>query len=151
MTTNTPPYSKIIVAIDFSDSSKGVANRALDIASTNGAELILVHATEYLSPLSFGDEPMPSPNWLLVEEQLVKHAETSLEAFARTMKMDNVKRIVPIGAPSHEIVEIAKEQGADLIVVGTHGRRGLQRLLGSTASGVLHHAPCDVLAVRLQG
>jgi len=58
-------------------------------------------------------------------------------------------RIVEIGVPKREIVRIAGEQGADLIVIGSHGRHGLQLLLGSTANGVLHLAKCDVLAVRV--
>jgi len=150
MTTNIPPYKKIVVAVDFSTSSKNVAARALNIAQANGAEITLLHAVEYLSPLSFGDELIPSPDWLLVEEQLVKQGEKSLQTFAKEMGMDEVTRLVPSGSPSHEIVETAKEQNADLIVVGAHGRRGLQRLLGSTASSVINHATCDVLAVRVQ-
>ncbi len=53
------------------------------------------------------------------------------------------------GRPESEIHRIAEEQGADLIVVGSHGRHGLALLLGSTANGVLHGASCDVLAVRV--
>ena len=56
---------------------------------------------------------------------------------------------VELGAPKHEIVRVAKEQGVDLVVVGSYGRHGLQLLLGSTANGVLHLAACDVLAVRV--
>jgi universal stress protein A len=54
------------------------------------------------------------------------------------------------GSPKQEIIRIAEENAVDLIVVGSHGRHGLALLLGSTANGVLHHANCDVLAVRLQ-
>jgi universal stress protein A len=64
--------------------------------------------------------------------------------------MDQVIKQVPSGPPSYEIVTAAKEKNADLIVVGAHGRRGLQRLLGSTAISVINHATCDVLAVRFQ-
>ncbi|MCY1401873.1 Universal stress protein family protein [compost metagenome] len=53
------------------------------------------------------------------------------------------------GQPRQEIHNLAKEDGCDLIVVGSHGRHGLALLLGSTANDVLHGAPCDVLAVRL--
>ncbi len=150
MTTDITPYKKIIVAVDFSESSKDVAARALDIADKNGAEITLLHAVEYLSPLSFGEELIPSPDWLLVEKQLVKQAEKSLLTFAKKVGMDEATRLVPSGSPSNEIVESAKQQGADLIVVGAHGRRGLQRLLGSTANSVIRHATCDVLAVRCQ-
>jgi len=55
-----------------------------------------------------------------------------------------------MGSPKTEIIRVAQENGVDLIVVGSHGRHGLALLLGSTANGVLHYAPCDVLAVRLQ-
>ncbi|MEW8014407.1 MAG: universal stress protein, partial [Candidatus Sedimenticola endophacoides] len=57
--------------------------------------------------------------------------------------------LVEVGVPKREIVRVAQEHGADLIVLGSHGRHGLQLLLGSTASGVLHLAGCDVLAVRI--
>ena len=55
-----------------------------------------------------------------------------------------------MGSPKTEIVRVANENKVDLIIVGSHGRHGLALLLGSTANGVLHHATCDVLAVRLQ-
>jgi universal stress protein A len=57
---------------------------------------------------------------------------------------------VEIGTPKREIVRVAAEQKAELIVLGSHGRHGLQLLLGSTANGVLHQATCDVLAVRVE-
>ena len=56
---------------------------------------------------------------------------------------------VVIGSPKTEILALAEDNNADLIVVGSHGRHGLGLLLGSTASSVLHHAKCDVMAVRL--
>ena len=54
------------------------------------------------------------------------------------------------GKPEVEIIRIANQESVDLIIVGSHGRHGLALLLGSTASGVLHHAQCDVLAIRLE-
>ncbi len=54
------------------------------------------------------------------------------------------------GVPGQEIVRLAEQEQIDLIIVGSHGRHGLALLLGSTASNVLHHAKCDVLAIRLQ-
>jgi len=57
---------------------------------------------------------------------------------------------VEIGNPKAEIVRVASEKDIDLIVIGTHGRHGIGLLLGSTATGVIHHAHCDVLTVRLK-
>lgn len=54
------------------------------------------------------------------------------------------------GVPKQEITQVADEQQADLIVVGSHGRHGLELLLGSTTNAILHHANCDVIAVRLR-
>ena len=54
------------------------------------------------------------------------------------------------GVPGQEIVRIAEQEQVDLIIVGSHGRHGLALLLGSTANSVLHHATCDVMAIRLQ-
>ncbi|WP_288368232.1 universal stress protein [uncultured Alcanivorax sp.] len=56
---------------------------------------------------------------------------------------------IRFGYAAEEIVRKAKDDGADLIVLGTHGRRGIRLLLGSTADRVLHHAPCNVLAIRI--
>ena len=58
--------------------------------------------------------------------------------------------MVTVGRPESEIHRLAKEEGADLVIVGSHGRKGLQLLLGSTANGVLHGTECDVLAVRIR-
>ena len=54
------------------------------------------------------------------------------------------------GSTRREILRLAKELDTNLIVIGSHGREGIQRLLGSTANAVLHGAPCDVLAVRIK-
>jgi universal stress protein A len=54
-----------------------------------------------------------------------------------------------MGSPKLEIVRVAEENNVDLIIVGSHGKHGIALLLGSTANGVLHHAKCDVLAVRI--
>jgi nucleotide-binding universal stress UspA family protein len=74
---------------------------------------------------------------------------THLAELATRLSVGEAPCFVELGAPQHEIVRVAKEQGVDLIVVGSHGRHGLQLLLGSTANGVLHLAACDVLAVRV--
>ncbi len=65
------------------------------------------------------------------------------------MVISKENQVVTVGRPESEIHRLAKEQGVDLVVVGSHGRRGIQLLLGSTANGVLHGSECDVLAVRI--
>lgn len=144
------PYRHILIAVDFSDASAHVAHRAAGIARQNSATMSLLHVVDYLPPLGFADDLLPAPALLVDEKELLEHGTSSLEAFARKIGLPaEVKRHVLLGAPHQQIVELAGTQGADLIVLGSHGRHGLGRLLGSTANAVLNHAACDVLAVRI--
>lgn len=140
-------YRQILVAVDFSTESRVVVNKALDIARRNNAGLSLIHVVEYTGSVYAGDIPLPED--LELDQRLADQAKGQMEAMAAKLGIAESARIVEIGVPKREIVRIAGEQGADLIVIGSHGRHGLQLLLGSTANGVLHLAKCDVLAVRV--
>lgn len=143
-------YTHVLIAVDFSAASARVTARAVAIARQNGARLTLLHVVDYLPPLGFADDLLPSPALLVDEDELIKHGKSSLEAFAAKEKIPaEIPRHVLLGAPQREIVDFARTQGVDLIVIGSHGRHGLGRLLGGTASAVLNHAACDVLAVRI--
>lgn len=145
-------YTHVLIAIDFSAGAARIAARGAEIARQNGARVTLLHVVDYLPPLGFADDLLPSPALLVDEEELIKRGRSSLDAFAKKEKFsDDIPRHVTLGAPKQEIVDFAAAQGADLIVLGSHGRHGLGRLLGSTASAVLNHAACDVLAVRATG
>ena len=84
-----------------------------------------------------------------IQEQIQDTAKSHLTEFAETLNIEEENSHLIFGRPETEIHTLANEIGADLIVVGSHGRHGLALLLGSTANGVLHGAPCDVLAVRV--
>jgi universal stress protein A len=107
----------------------------------------LIHVVEYSPYLFPPDTPLPID--LDLEEQFLEKAKERLEGLAQSKGLNQAARYVEAGSPTIEIVRVAQEQAVDLIVVGSHGRHGLQRILGSTASGVLHTADCDVLAVRV--
>jgi universal stress protein A len=77
-------------------------------------------------------------------------AKKSLIKMGEKLAVTEDRQWLEMGSPKLEIIRVANENDVDLIVVGSHGRHGLALLLGSTANGVLHHATCDVLAVRLQ-
>ncbi len=143
-------YEHILVAVDFSSAADTVGARAVELSRRFEARLHLIHVVEYLPPLDLAYEPISTPDWGIDEAELVNVAQQSLEAFARRLGVEDATRDVVVGVPRYEIVRAAGEHEADLIVIGSHGRHGLGRLLGSTANGVLHSAPCDVLAVRLQ-
>lgn len=145
---NTHDYRHILIAIDFSVYADQVARRALDLARRYEARLTMVHAVEELPLYSLEDDPI-IPLDLELETQREALAREQLDGLARRLGDEGLRREVLVGRPRDEIVDFAREQDVDLIVVGSHGRHGLDRLMGSTATGVLNHAPCDVLAVRV--
>jgi len=140
-------YRNVLVAVDFSEESKAVVKKALEIAARNQASLNLLHVVEYTSSMYAGDIPLPED--LNLDRDLADQAALKLKALAEESGIPEATQYVEIGIPKREIVRLAEECAADLVVVGSHGRHGLQLLLGSTANGVLHQAKCDVLAVRV--
>jgi universal stress protein A len=83
-------------------------------------------------------------------DQMVDAAKTRITELAGKLGIPGEHCLVVVGSPKQEIIRVAEDLGADLIIVGTHGRHGLDKLLGSTAASVVNHAQCDVLAVRLR-
>ncbi len=141
-------YQKVLVAIDLSEESEQVAARAQGITAGSPGELHLIHVIE---PLSFAygvDIPMDFSG---LQDEIQEQATQQLKQFAEKNNIDHDHQHIVLGRPEVEIHAMAEEIGADLIVVGSHGRYGLALLMGSTANGVLHGASCDVLAVRVGG
>jgi universal stress protein A len=147
-TQNSHSYRHILIAIDFSVYADQVAQRAVDLARLYQARLTMVHAVEEPPLYSLEDDPI-IPMDLELETQREALAREQLDALARRLGDEGLRREVLVGRPRDEIVDFARDEGIDLIVVGSHGRHGLDRLMGSTATGILNHAPCDVLAVRV--
>ena len=143
-------YKNILVAIDFSDSADNVISRAADVAKFSAAKTTLLHVVDHIPPLGFGEEPLIAPDWMIPEHELLEEAKKSLHKFAVKHSLEQEEQLVSMGTAQHEIVRIAEKLKADLIILGSHGRHGVRLLLGSTANGVLHHASCDVLAVRIK-
>ena len=140
-------YEHILVAVDLTEECDPVIKRAVDLAGTT-AKLSLVHIVEPMAMAFGGDVPMDLSQ---LQQQQFDQAKERLDRLINkypALKKDQSH--LTYGQPRQEIHHLAKEQGCDMIVVGSHGRHGLALLLGSTANDVLHGAPCDVLAVRLQ-
>ena len=139
-------YTKILVAIDLSEDSSQVVKRGQAIAKNNAAELHIIHVIEPLSFAYGGDIPMDFSG---IQDEIHQQATQQLQRFAEANEINAEHQHIVLGRPEVEIHSTAEELGADLIVVGSHGRYGLALLMGSTANGVLHGAGCDVLAVRV--
>jgi universal stress protein A len=95
--------------------------------------------------ITINAKPAPWPTNVAIAGK----AKKRLQKTAENLAIAENNQWLELGSPKLEIVRIAEENDVDLIVVGSHGRHGFALLLGSTANGVLHHATCDVLAVRL--
>jgi len=142
-------YTHILVAVDFSASAEQVLNKAREISDRNNAKLSLLHIVEYLPPIDSVYEPVLSSNWVIDESEMLEQAKDSLEKFKQQQKLDNVELHTLLGSPKYEIAQFVKDHQCDLLVMGSHGRHGINILLGSTANAVLHKMPCDILAVKI--
>ena len=139
-------YKHILVGLDLTSESQEVAEKTLLMKHALEAKLSIVHVIEPLSIAYGGDIPMDISN---IQEQIRKTAEKQLGEFSDYLNIEKSDQHLVFGRPETEIHALASAIDADLIIVGSHGRHGLALLLGSTANGVLHGAPCDVLAIRV--
>jgi universal stress protein A len=141
-------YQHILIAADFSEHSQQVINRAQEIAESYQAKLSICHIIEDFPIADFAYEPMISID-LDMRDAMLDSGKKHIADIAQKFDFPTANQWVEFGSPSLNIVSLANDNKVDLIVVGSHGRHGIKLLLGSTANGVLHHALCDVLAVRL--
>lgn len=143
-------YQHILIAADFSNHTDMVIHRAKALAAANSqTRLSLCHIVEDFPLTDFAYEPMISVD-ADMREALLDAGKKQLSALGQKFDITVDNQWIEFGSPGRDIVRIADENQVDLIVVGSHGRKGIKMLLGSTANAILHHAHCDVLAVRLQ-
>ncbi len=142
-------YRHILLALDFGPGHEQVLARATALAQTESARLSLIHVVEFLHVDLANDLVLPQD--VALESQIMATARRKLARIASEIgALESIGQWVELGSTKQEIIRIAEEQDVDLIVIGSHGRHGLGRLLGATANAVLHGAPCDVLAVRIR-
>ncbi len=146
-------YRHIMVATDFSRYSDTALKKALELAKPYNAKVSVVHAAEVLSSdlyPAIGELAVPvMVNNSELEEKQMQRLENQLDKHIKKLgySPENLNTEIINGHKVDEIVDYATKNNVDLIVMGSHGRRGLARLVGSATNGVIHHAPCDVLTV----
>ncbi len=134
---------KIILATDFSDISKDASSHALLLAHTYQAELKVLHA--------FDINARNAPSSYYFIEEARQRGKDALTKLAKSFDLE-VETIFTEGDPGHEIIRVAEELHADLIVLGTHGYTGWKRFtLGSVVAFVVKHAHCAVFIIRPKG
>lgn len=138
---------KILCAVDFSESSRFATDAAADLARRFGAELTLVHVRE---------PPLSPEEQLHAARDLAESDRREMQAKLEAWRMETerlagtpVKAILVHGASAPEIVATARNEHFDLLVTGTHSRKGIRRmLLGSVAERIVREAPCAVFVAR---
>ena len=141
----------ILVAVDFSDSSDKAFQSAFYLAKEFSARLVLVHVIN--EPIDLRGFYVPHISFDKLEEEISAGAEKLMEQFCRThlRDFDDYESLIVPGIPFREIIATADKVEADMVVLGTHGRTGLDHVLfGSTAEKVVRMSPRPVLTVRLQ-
>lgn len=145
-------YKRILVALDMGKGANDVLKRAIASAPP-AASFEIIHVILPISQAFYANglglvQPMVDLNKL--EEDIVAKAEVDIEKLVKKAKVpEPAKTRVLMGDIVDTIVAHAKSSKTDLIVLGSHATSGFRLLLGSTANGVLHHAPCDTLMVRI--
>lgn len=140
----------ILFPTDFSECSTQALVYAVDIAKHYGSKVYILHVVydiskavdQYVSPLAIEE----------MYKDIIQRAKEEIEKFSydELTSLTDIERIVIAGIPHEEIIHVVNKHNIDLIVMGTHGRKGIDRILfGSTAANVVRFAPCPVLTVRV--
>lgn len=138
-----PLFTKILVPTDFEDPARSALDAAVELAALCGSSITLIHC--YSIPTSPYVEGLVWPT-----EALVQASQVALdqEVARGRLKLAGIDSILVLGQPWRAIVDAVKDRGFDLVVMGTHGRRGVAHLvLGSVAERVVRAAACPVLTV----
>jgi nucleotide-binding universal stress UspA family protein len=140
-------FRRIMIAVDGEPLAFHAAEAGVGLAQALAAEVALIYVLEPL----LAQAPGISPAELTAQDE--KEGRGALDDALRLLPQGlSATRFMPVGEPAAEIVRAARGWGADLIVVGSHARHGLGRiLLGSVAEAVMRHAGCPVLVVRKDG
>jgi nucleotide-binding universal stress UspA family protein len=147
-------FKKILFCTDFSEDAHWAFTYVLELAKTHKSKLLILHVTPepvhpeqlsiYLSPEKLGE--------LKASQKKELDRELDIHYLKKMKGFKNYKVILKEGEPFFEILQAAKKESVHLIVMGTHGRTGLDHILfGSTAEKVVRRSSCPVLTIRLPG
>jgi universal stress protein A len=141
-------FKKILCPIDFSEFTDEILEYALDITKKYGAELHLIHIIPNLNYFTPYESFFTPENIIVVEKNMEDEVNKDFDAIIKKIDIP-VKKVIRTGAAFVEIIDYVKTESIDLIIMGTHGRTGLEHILiGSVAERVIRKAPCPVLTVR---
>jgi universal stress protein A len=141
-------FKKIVCPVDFSEFTDGIIKYAVSLAAKYDAELHLFHVIPNLNYFTPYESFLTPENIVLIEKNIEKEVEKDFEKIIKGIDVP-AKKIIKTGVVFIEIIDYIKEENIDLVVMGTHGRSGIEHILiGSVAEKILRKSPCPVLTIR---
>jgi nucleotide-binding universal stress UspA family protein len=143
------PFKKILFPVDFSEVSPKIAPDVCDVAETYGAAIHVIFVARMF--YYYTEVNVDAASIEAIQGEIVQGAEKKMDDFIKAHFKDypNVTAKVLIGDPAEEILRYAKSENMGLIIIGTHGRKGLERVLfGSVAERVIKMSPVPVLSIN---
>jgi nucleotide-binding universal stress UspA family protein len=141
-------FKKILCPLDFSEFTDEIVDYAVSIAGKFGAELHFLHVIPNLNYYTPYESFLTPENLIALESSIETEVGKDFDKIMKKIDMP-VKKVIKNGAPFVEIIEYVKAESIDLVVMGTHGRSGIEHILiGSVAEKVVRKSPCPVLTIR---
>jgi universal stress protein A len=140
-------YQRILTAVDLNDQSAAVVAKAAELAAQWHAELTLLHVVEFVPIEPMSDALVPA---MQVDDQVIRRAQERIQVLARAVGLADQCCRVATGNVKTEVLRLARDSRADLILLGSRERHGLSILVNLVEDTVLHGSPCDVLAIRVR-
>lgn len=134
-------YKHILLATDLSETCHAMAGKVKRLLELYDAKITLVHTIEPIPAYGY-------PGLADLESPVIDSATKELAKMGKKLNVPKEDQRIEFGSVKAQVLKVAEELKVDLIVIGSHGRHGLSRLLGSSTSSIIHGAECDVLTVR---
>ena len=135
-------YKHILLATDLSDASHWATTKAQALAEQFNAKLTIIHTIEPIPAYGYPGVEFDSP--------IIDDAKRELAKLGDSFGIPERQQLVAFGSVKTHVLRVAEEQNVDLIIVGSHGRHGITRILGSNSSAIVQGAKCDVFVIRTE-
>ncbi len=144
-------FRRILCPVDFSEFTDDILEYAVDIVGKYNSELHLIHVIPNLNYFTPYESFFTPENLVVVEKNMETEVNKDFDALIAKLNLP-VKKVVRNGTAFVEIIDYVKTESIDLVILGTHGRSGLEHvLIGSVAEKVVRKSPCPVLTIRPKG
>lgn len=142
--------NRVLVSVDLNEHYDVLIDKAISLVNKDGLTIVNVMETwNYLLVAGGVDWGAEANVAAALEHRLRSQDEEKMKKIREQYNLPEDSTILAEGKPADEIKRLASDKGCDLIICGTHGRKGLGKMLGSVSNGIVHGAPCDVLTVKL--